>query len=180
MRRQAKATRNTARAAKAGSTRRSGHRQLVAMEGIGRSVKREGETAAVLRLSVPGGIVYVRLNHTQGELDHMVDASLRVTGLAAGGIDERRRLVDPYLVAVLPDAVEVLAKAPETPPVTTVAGILNGWETPSHRVAISGTALSPVLDGSFFIRDNTGTMKITPAGSVRVETGMETEVVGFP
>ena len=156
------------------------HYQLVAMEGIGRSVKREGETSAVLRLAVPGGIISVRLDQAQGDLDYMVDAELRVTGLAAGGIDDRRRLVDPYLVAVLPEGVEVLEDAPGSPPVATVAGILKGWEMPAHRVAIRGTALSPVLDDAVFIRDATGTMKVTPDVRVNVEAGMEVEVLGFP
>lgn len=156
------------------------HYQLVSVEGIGRSVKREGETSAVLRLSVPGGIVSVRIDQASGDLDYMVDAELSVTGLAAGGIDDRRQLVDPYLMAVLPEAVEVLEDAPGTPPETTVAALLKGWDTPSHRVAVRGTALSPVLNGSIFIRDETGTMKIIPNAPVKVVPGMEVVATGFP
>jgi len=156
------------------------HYQLVAISGIARSVRREDETSAVLYLSVPGGIVSVRIDQAQGDLENLVDAELLVTGLAAGGIDDRRRLVDPYLMVALPEAVEVLEKAPGTPPETTVADLLKGWETPSHRVAVRGTALSPVMEGSFFLRDGTGTVKVNPAGRMKVVTGMEVEVSGFP
>ena len=156
------------------------HYQLVAMEGIVRSVERADEAGAVLKLSVQGGEVAVRFDRAPSGLENLVDAEVRVEGLAAGGINDRRQLVSPYLKAAPSGAVTVMRQAPTQAPEVKVSDLTGQPDGPAHRVRVRGVALSPLLKGSFFIRDATGALKVTPFREVEISPGNDVEVTGFP
>ena len=56
----------------------------------------------------------------------LIDARLRITGLAAGGINDRRQLVFPYIRVTDWKEVEITKAAPpvETLPITSVVTLL--------------------------------------------------------
>ncbi len=156
------------------------HYQRVVIEGIGRSVKRIDEAAAILNISVQGGEIAMIFDRAPGKMEDFIDAKVRVVGLAAGGINDRRQLVSPYLKATSPEAATILERAATEVPVVAIERLTGQIAGPSHRVAVRGIALSPMLDGSFFIRDETGALKVTPARQVKVTSGSDVTVVGFP
>ncbi len=155
------------------------HYQLVAIEGIGRSVERIDEAAAILKLSVPGGEVEVRFDLAPAEVEDFIDAKVRVKGLAAGGINDRRQLVSPYLKATSAGAVTILEEAEEEAPIVRIESLTAQPAGPSHRVAVEGVALSPVLSGSIFMRGETGTIRVE-TGRRKMEPGTRLLATGFP
>ncbi len=155
------------------------HYQLVAIEGIGRSVERIDEAAAILKLSVPGGEVEVRFDLAPAEVEDFIDAKVRAEGLAAGGINDRRQLVSPYLKATSAGAVTVLKKAAEDAPIVGIGSLTAQPAGPSHRVAVEGVALSPELGRSIFMRGGTGAIRVK-VGRRKIEPGTRLLATGFP
>ncbi len=155
------------------------HYQLVAIEGIGRSVERIDEAAAILKLSVVGGEVAVRFDQAPVGLQGFIDAEVRAEGLAAGGINDRRQLVSPYLKATSAAAVTVIVAAAEEPPLVGVTSLTAQPAGPSHRVSVKATALSPVMGGSLFIRGETGALRVK-TGRRKIAPGSVVVATGFP
>ena len=95
------------------------HYELVEIEGVGRSFELTGETTAKLRLNVEGGILEVQFDQAPENGDALIDAGLRIRGLAAGAINDHRQLVYPYLRAVDGSAITVTRPPPPDPFETT-------------------------------------------------------------
>ena len=156
------------------------HYQLVSIEGIGRSVERIDEAAAILNIAVQGGLLALRFDRAPANIDDFIDAKIRAVGLAAGGINDRRQLVSPYLKATSPEAAAIIEPADSEAPLVEISSFSKGWDDPAHMVAVKGTALSPMMEGSFYVRDHTGQIKVTPARKINVVPGTEVQVTGFP
>ncbi len=139
------------------------HYQRVSVEGIVRSVAASGEDKSVLRLAVGTRVIEVRLDAEPRGLD---DARVRVTGLAAGTINDLRQLVQPYVRAAAWDVVEIIKPAPNTLeklPVITPSQLLrfDAAGADGHRVLVRGevTATFPKRR-LLFMRDETGSIAV--------------------
>jgi signal transduction histidine kinase len=133
------------------------HYQLVELEGLGRRLTQIDENRSVLRLLLGGRLLEVRVDGPPGAAPEVVDARLRVVGLAAGGINDRRQLVFPYLRVAGWDHVSVLepARPPQTLEPVPIGSLLR-FGTPDlgeHRVRIRGATLAAFADGRVFLRD---------------------------
>lgn len=135
------------------------HYQRVVVEGLGRTLTPLDENRSLLRLSMGSRVIEVRVDSPPDAAPGVIDARLRITALAAGGINDRRQLVFPYLrVTEWEDLSVVQAAAdPASLPVTSVAALLRFGATDdqAHRVRIRGTVLAAFADGRVFLRDST-------------------------
>lgn len=136
------------------------HYQRVVVEGVGRRVAAEEENRSIVFLALGSRVLEVRVDAPPEEL-LLTDARLRVTGLAAGGINDRRQLVFPYLRVGAWTDIEVLEPAPtlEQSPRISAARLLrfDPVRAPDsgHRVRVAGTVLAALPDGQVFLRDLT-------------------------
>jgi signal transduction histidine kinase len=162
------------------------HYEFVEVAGVVRSFDLTGETTGKVRLNVEGGILEVQFDQAPEDGPSLVDAEVRIRGLAAGAINDHRQLVYPYLRANDGSAVTVVQPPPEAPfdtedtPLTSVLDSARAGSA-SHRVKISGTALGPPIHGSVFIRQDTRSIRVimaTPLSGLRA--GDQVEALGFP
>lgn len=179
------------------------HYQRVSVEGVGRTLSALDEDRSLLRLAMGGRVIEVRVDAPLESAPVLIDARLRVTALAAGGINDRRQLVFPYLrVADWNDIVIAeTAPGPESLPVISVATLLRfgAADEPHHRARIRGTVLAAFNDGRVFLRDSTPPPPShetradeppeppqSPSIAVRLTTpaslvpGQRAEIIGFP
>ena len=118
------------------------HYQRVAIEGIARSLVPFDEGRSLLRVDLGFRIVDVRVDAVLEEESGILDSRVRVVGLAAGGINNRRQLVQPYLRSR--DATEIIvlepAVAEKDVPRVAASDLLTFRVTGqgSHRVRIDG------------------------------------------
>jgi signal transduction histidine kinase len=160
------------------------HYQRVAVEGIVRSIVPDEEDASVVRVAVGTQVIEVRVQEPPSEKT-LVDSRVRISGLAAGHINSRRQLVDPYLRCSGWADVESLSPAPDEAgvPVVSTEQLLTFdiAGQGGHRIRISGVVLAVFPEGRLFIRDEASAVGVRlqlPDGSVQV--GDRIEVVGFP
>jgi signal transduction histidine kinase len=162
------------------------HYQWVEIEGIGRAVAATAENTSVLRLAVGSRTLEVRLDEVppEGKATDLVDARLRVRGLAAGVINNRRQLVSPYLKARSFRSVSVVDPAPDPArlPVVPVDNLLR--YTPEgaseRRVKVRGIVLSAPPGGPIFLREGGRAILIEPRTAEALRPGDVVEVLGFP
>jgi signal transduction histidine kinase len=135
------------------------HYQRVVVEGLGRTLTPLDENRSLLRLAMGSRVIEVRVDAPLEAAPSLIDARLRITALAAGGINDRRQLVFPYLrVTDWSDvALTQSAAAPDSLPVISVAALLRfgAADEPHHRARIRGTVLAAFEDGRVFLRDVT-------------------------
>ncbi|MBX3740361.1 MAG: sensor histidine kinase [Akkermansiaceae bacterium] len=162
------------------------HYEFVEVAGVGRSFELTGETTGKLRLNVEGGILEVQFDQAPEDGPSLVDAEVRIRGLAAGAINDHRQLVYPYLRAIDGSAVTVIQPPPADPFATKDTPLSSLFDfartgSASHRVKISGTALGPLIHGSVFIRQDNRSVRVimaTPLPGLRA--GDQVEALGFP
>ncbi|MGV3664049.1 MAG: sensor histidine kinase [Prosthecobacter sp.] len=179
------------------------HYQRVLVEGLGRTLAPLDENRSLLRLAMGSRVIEVRVDSPPESAPPLVDARLRIIALAAGGINDRRQLVFPYLRVTDWSDVSVIttASAPEAQPVTSAATLLQFGtaDEPHNRVRIRGTVLAAFRDGRVFLRDSTPPppprdtsredvpepLK-SPSVAIRLTSptaltpGHEAEITGFP
>jgi signal transduction histidine kinase len=156
----------------------------VQLEGVGRSIEPRGEDSASLQLNVDGESLELRIEQAPADATHLIDARLRVQGLAAGAINDRRQLITPYLLLHDLTSVQVVTPAPldafarEVVPVVALPQ-MNSGKASLHRVKVRGVALSGVLQGGFFLRDGERSLHVLTSQSGALQPGDEVEAVGF-
>lgn len=157
------------------------HYHYVTLTGVGRSLHRVGENALTLRLFSGAKAVEVRFDEAPAELPIWTDAELRVRGLAAGDINDRRELVMPYIRLRSIEDVEVLKPAPddsfEAPPVALPE--LQRAIARAHRVKIRGVALSSPIAGGVFLRQEDDSVFVQTEDT-GISAGDVVEALGFP
>lgn len=184
------------------------HYQRVRVQGIGRRLSAPEENRALLHLAVGDQVLEVRIDAPPpADLEAWVDAELIITGLAAGGINDRRQLVFPYLRVA--DWSEVKVRVPAPPPAAiktlSAARLLRfdpaQGQTGGHRVRVSGRVLAAFDDGRLFVRDlvsepipgsqrpsetvpppapRTAPLAIRLVKAEPLQPGQRVEVIGFP
>lgn len=180
------------------------HYQTVVVEGVGRSLSPLDENRALLRLAMGSRVIEVRIDTPPESAPDVIDARLRVTALAAGGINDRRQLVFPYLRVTDWENVIIAepARAIEKLAVTPVARLLRfgAQDEAAHRVRVRGVVLASFADGRLFVRDVMPEPTVPPSdeagkqnepllanalgirlnGPTTVPIGQVVEAVGFP
>lgn len=179
------------------------HYQTVSVYGVGRTLTPLDEHRSLLRLTIDRRVIEVRVDAALESSPRLVDAGLRITALAAGGINDRRQLVFPYLRVIDWSDIEVIKAPPaaDSLPISSVASLLpfGSADGPQHRVRIRGTVLASLPDGRVFLRDSTPpppqreppkdeppklsqspSIAIRLASPIDLEPGQWVEVLGFP
>jgi len=123
------------------------HYAEVQLQGVGRSIEPLGETKSVLKLGTGRQVLEVRVDAPLTEAPQgLVDAEVKVRGLAAGGINDRRQLVFPYLRLRDWSQITVLSPAPaiNTLPLSTADQLMSFGSamTSARRVRLNGTVLA--------------------------------------
>ena len=164
------------------------HYDWVSLEGTGRSWQRTGEETATLVVNVASSIVEARFEHAPADDDAAawIGARLRLAGIAAGDINDRRQLIRPYLL--VPDRydVRVLEPAPLDPfslPKTAFLELGRG-ELPEGPQAVSGVAVAPPRDRRLFLTDGEKSLCVllderTAAATASIVAGDQVDAVGF-
>lgn len=162
------------------------HYEFVEIHGVVRTFELTGETTAKLRMNVEGGILEVQFDQAPEDGSSLVDAEVRIRGLAAGAINDHRQLVYPYLRAVDGSSISVIQAAPVSPFDTEDKPLSSLFDSArdgavSHRVKISGIALGPMIHGSAFIRQGDRSLRvITSSPPPQLQAGDQVEALGFP
>lgn len=160
------------------------HYQLVEIEGVGRAYEVTGENTATLELNAQGQIVEVRFDQAPDDPTALIDAEVRVRGLAAGAINDRRQLVAPYIRLADGRALSILKPAPADPfaaAALPLSALLDAAATrpPPHRVKVRGTAISSVIGGGVFLREDGRSTFVQTDTAVPITPGDEVEALGF-
>ncbi|MBS0211097.1 MAG: sensor histidine kinase [Planctomycetes bacterium] len=161
------------------------HYTWVEVEGPGRSLAVAADETSTLQLGAGARQLEVRIEGLPPEGLVLEDARLRVRGLAAGGINDRRQLVQPYLKANSFRDVQVLEPAAAEPfsqPVTPVKQLFtfNPTGQTSRRVKVAGVVTMPRRGDTFFIRDENDSLAIRAPQSEPFSVGDRIEALGFP
>jgi signal transduction histidine kinase len=158
------------------------HYQWVTVEGIVRSIRIDDPNRPTIRLAMGSRIVEIHLDDYDGS--DLIDHEIRVTGLAAGGINDRHQLIQPY---VWPRSAEDLQVVTEPPPVEELPAVSAGnlltfrpTARTGHRVKMSGTVLGSFPDGRVFVRDGKSALAVKLSQPEVLEPGLRIELLGFP
>lgn len=161
------------------------HYEWVEVVGIVRAFI-AGEEYPVIKLALGNGSIDLfPVTDSSGSAEHLVDAEVRVTGLAAGFINDRRQLVAPHLRLRSLEDIAVLEAAPAEPfalPATPVAELLRfapGGRA-GHRVKVRGTVMHHEPGAAVWLRDDGQGLRVRTATLERFAPGEVVEALGFP
>lgn len=160
------------------------HYQRVAVEGVVRTVELEDEAGTLARIALGSRILEVHVEQPPQDRN-LEDSRVRVAGLAAGHINSRRQLVEPYLRCADWSEFEILKSGPviEAIPEYSSAEVLNFSVEGQggHRVKMTGTVLANFPRGSLFLRDAESAINVqllSPAPGI--QPGDRLSVIGYP
>jgi len=159
------------------------HYQWVTAEGVIRSVSFTDTDKAIIRLAMGSRIVEI---HVDGMPDaaSLVDHRVRVTGLAAGGINHRHQLTQPYIWPH--DASGITTIGEPIPldelPVASTKSVLTFRPTArtGHRVKVAGSVLASFSDGRVFIREEESALLVKLSAPEIIPPGTVITTAGFP
>ncbi len=161
--------------------------EWVEVRGIVRNFTPTEENGASLSLAMGDGRLSILANAATGGDDGLrfVDAEVRVQGLAAGFINDKRQLVAPQLRIADLATIAIEQPAPEDPyalPITPAAHLLrfNPAGAPGHRVKIRGTVTHHVPGRALFLRDEQLGLFVETILPDAVNVGAVVEALGFP
>lgn len=161
------------------------HYQRVSFEGIVRTLAADEESASLVRVALGSRVIEIRMEEPPRESISLIDSRVRVTGLAAGELNNRRQLVEPYLRCRGWEEIEILeaAREPRSIPEVSPEQVLNfavgGQER--RRVKISGTVLAAFADGLVYLRSGEAGIGVQRvAAEPLLESGDYVEMLGFP
>nr|MDB6138394.1 histidine kinase [Verrucomicrobiaceae bacterium] len=160
------------------------HYQRVEVEGVVRSIAATDETRATIRLALGSRVLEVRVDRPPVGFESLVDATVKVQGLAAGTINDMRQLVQPYLrVSSWQELAEVQpAPAIDALPMVPASSLLrfDPKGESGHRVRMKGVVTAVFNDGLAFIRDAEAAVAVRPSSPLAVVPGDTITVYGFP
>jgi len=161
------------------------HYDWVEVQGIVRSIT-PGEQYSVLKLALGNGSIDVYpVSDDPPPDEHLVDAVVRVAGIAAGYINDRRQLVAPHLrVRSLAD-VKVLEAAPaepfaiETTPASQLLRFAPNGRA-GHRVKVRGVVTQQEPGSAIYLRDGTQGLRVRTTTTETFAPADVVEALGFP
>lgn len=159
--------------------------EWVEVRGIVRSFRESPDGRTVLALALGDGRLEVLANSADpAAAERLIDARIRLAGLAAGFINDRRQLVAPHLRVTDFSGVEVETPAPTEPfalPVTPVAQLLRFHPegVPGHRVKVSGVVTHHLPGQALFLRDDQRGLLVETTTGPTLAPGDQVEALGF-
>ncbi len=168
------------------------HYQRVQVRGVIRRAAPLDENRAVLTVALGRQLIEARVDAALDDRQEWVDALVEIEGLAAGGINDRRQLVQPYLRVADWDQIRMVKPAPppEAVPEQSAARLLRfqpraeeGFHL--HRVRLRGNVIAVFPDARVFLRDPAtdppaafaATLDLPAPG---LSPGDRVEIIGFP
>ena len=160
------------------------HYQWVAVEGIARTIESSGEGTAVVNVSLGSRAIKIHVESPSSEAIKLIDGRGRVTGLAAGQINERRQLIAPYLRSQNWSNFEMLTPAPKLNKIPKISPekllTFNIEGVAQHRVQLSGVVLAKFPDGLIYLRDGDIAVRVRLLNEdENLNVGSQIQVVGF-
>jgi signal transduction histidine kinase len=163
------------------------HYERVEVSGIVRSVTwHERRQCMLLKVAMgPRKLDVELVAPGMTDLPPLVDARVRVAGLAGGYINTRRQLRSPTIIVSRPDDLRVEVAPPADPfgqPLVATGSLLkfDPEGIAGHRVRVRGIVTHQQTGEALFLRDATdGLLVRTPQTNV-VISGDVVEAVGFP
>lgn len=163
------------------------HYDWVWLEGVGREIIPTGESTATLLLLCGDREVEVQFDSFPAvNPPLLVDARLRVVGLAAGETNDRRQVIRPYLRSRGLEDVTILEPAPADPfaePVVSFAE-LGRRRAAGRRVVIEGVVTAVDTTRGLFLHDGERGMFVelaaTASGPRAPKPGDRVLAIGFP
>ncbi len=162
------------------------HYQRVEVSGIVRSVEPGLTNRTTIMLAMGSRKLEVQFQPTgETNLPPLIDASVRVTGLAAGYINDKRQLVAPQVFVNNPDDIRIDTAPPAdafAAPEHTVTGLLNFNPAgiSSHRIVTRGVVTYQRPGEALYLRDANRGLFVQTRQATTVRPGDLVEVVGFP
>ena len=161
------------------------HYQRVSVEGIVRTVAPDEEGASLVRVDLGSRVVEIRMEEPPAGGDRLIDSRVRVTGLAAGELNNRRQLVEPYLGCRSWDDFTVLEAArdlgaiPGISPGEILTFAVGGQER--RRVKVTGVVLASFANGEVYLRSGDSGIAVRRLTiEPLLESGDYVEMAGFP
>lgn len=168
------------------------HYQRVSVRGVIHSVSATDESTSLIRLSLGNRTLDVHVDSPVADAPNLVDAEVQISGLAAGGINDRRQLVQPYLRLTHWNDIAI-QEAPQTKDETPLLSVsrLMRFEpslqnAPHRRVRVRGIVLAAFPNGRLFLRDQESeplssiAIHLAESQPARLPPGQLAEVAGFP
>jgi len=168
------------------------HYQRVSLRGVVRRLESPEENRTQLTIALGPQVLEVRIDAAPPPPEGWVDALIEVQGLAAGGINDRRQLVQPYLRVASWDHIRVLTPpaAEADIPLVSATRLLRFPSTGSernhhHRVRVKGHVLASFPDGRVYLRDQESAPPTALAARLAspdaaVVVGQTVTLIGFP
>jgi signal transduction histidine kinase len=164
------------------------HYDWVALKGIGRSWRRTGEEGGSLALNVAGTVVDARFEVAPADAvaQTWIGARLRLSGIAAGEINDRRQLIRPYLL--VPGDHQVTVIEPTPPDLFSLPDVafadLGRSEPADGLQRISGIVAATPRDQRLFLTDGERGLCVLLADesfeeATTIAAGDRVEAVGF-
>lgn len=161
------------------------HYERVEVRGIVRAFQPVVDGPSVLTLALGDSRLDVHLAKVEeAEASALIDATVRVTGLAAGYINDRRQLVAPHLRVSDLTAVQVEEAAPAEPfaleptPASNLLRFRPGG-APGHRVKVTGIVTHHAPGSALFLRDGPDGLLVETLQRDFLPPGTQIEVLGF-
>lgn len=169
------------------------HYQLVRIRGVIRSTSTSEDQTTRFSIAIGQQFLDVRLNASIASPDQWDDTLVEVQGLAAGGINDRRQLVQPHLLINSEADIHILS-SPVPPAEISPSSPLNllrfrpTQDASPHlrRVRLKGQLLASLPNGQLFLRDISQippiafAASLTHSSSTPLKPGDLLDLVGFP
>lgn len=159
--------------------------EWVEVRGIVRSFQEAPEGRGVLALALGDGRLEVHIAQADAAAARaLIDARIRLSGLAAGFINDRRQLVAPHLRVAGLAGVHVDEAAPGDPfalPLTPIEQLLRFHPegAPGHRVRVRGTLTHRQPGQAIFLREGSRGLLVEAAETPALRHGDMVEALGF-
>jgi signal transduction histidine kinase len=161
------------------------HYDRVEMRGIVRAATSIPECLVVKLATGDGTVDLYVLGDDLETAESLVDASVRVTGIAAGFINDRRQLVAPQLRVQALDDITVIEPAPSDPfavaatPAAELLRFAPGGRA-GHRVMVRGVVMHQERSAAVWLRDEAQGVRVRTTTTEEFAPGEVVEALGFP
>lgn len=161
--------------------------QWVEIEGVVRDAQvHESRDFVVLDLGMSGGNLRAWVNYEDNaDLKSLVDASVRLRGIAAVNVNAQQHVVEPSFR--VPSFAEITVLKPGQPApfeqaLVPVKGLMRFslGTSPHHRVRTRGVVTRRLSETTFFVRDGEFGLKVESKTAQHFKPGDVIEAAGFP
>jgi signal transduction histidine kinase len=159
--------------------------QRIAVEGIVHAVvPTSDESRSILTLALGQDLLEVRICAPPQEGRQLTDSRVRIEGLAAGGVNQRRQLVQAIAWVHDWSGLQVIKPAPPESEVPLISGsrllAFDALGQDRHRVRMAGTVIAAFPDGEIFVRDDATALRMQMLKHLPLPLGTRVEALGFP